>query len=321
MPRVYLLASHADSAADTPAVAGTSVLTPTVRGFRSARRAIAAVGPDILHADGPAAIRAAYLLTGIPRIGLRPRPKVVASNPEPLGDGAVGWLTRRALHSADRVLTDTAAAANRVIDLFGNRVTVIPPGAKSRSSVPVASRDALGIPADARVIVCECRFDTADAPLTAAWAFDVLKYAAPDAYLVFAGDGPARDRVAGFARGVGFDDLRVRFAESLADPLPLADVVWVTEARGVRGLFRAMAAGKPVVAIESPDVTEIAGSGARIVPAGGKIALAAATRELLADPAAAGELAAAARTRAADRLGIDGVADPLAAVYDELFRG
>lgn len=99
-----------------------------------------------------------------------------------------------------------------------------------------------------------------------------------------------------------------------------ADIVWATEPRGVRSLVTAMAAGKPIVAVASPDLVEVAGPAARFVPFGGKIALAAATRELLANPSAAAALGAAAAARSADFAPAT-VAARWAAVYDELFRG
>ena len=99
-----------------------------------------------------------------------------------------------------------------------------------------------------------------------------------------------------------------------------ADIVWVTEPRGVRTLVTAMAAGKPIVAVASPDLVEVAGAAARFAPVGDKIALAAATRELLAAPAAAAALSAAAAARSADFAPAT-VAARWAAVYDELFRG
>jgi glycosyltransferase involved in cell wall biosynthesis len=66
-------------------------------------------------------------------------------------------------------------------------------------------------------------------------------------------------------------------------------------------MFEYMALGRPIVASDLPPVREILDDGvsARLVPPGDPSALAAAVRALLADPATAARLAAAARDRVA----------------------
>ncbi len=347
MRRIYFLSADAPPSlpADRFTVANG---VPNLRTILSERAAIAAFAPDILHAAGPAAVRLAYPMLAM----LKPRPKFVASDVEPIGSGFLGWLTQRALAVADRVVTETNAAAVRMGKRGGATCVVVTP---PPDPLPEAERGnpkvASTIPAAAKLIVCECRFDSVEPAMTAAWAFDVLKYAVPDAHLVLVGDGPASERVERFARGIAFDDFRVRFLKgnpspdpspkrrgeedkSSVPPSPLrgggrgeglnvvapADIVWATEPRGVRSLVTAMAAGKPIVAVASPDLVEVAGPAARFVPFGGKIALAAATRELLANPSAAAALGAAAAARSADFAPAT-VAARWAAVYDELFRG
>ena len=96
-----------------------------------------------------------------------------------------------------------------------DRIAVIPPGVPPAPPTPdpAAFRKALDIPdacpagdrrraASTRPPGCE----------SAVWAFDMLRYTAPDLYLVLVGDGPERDRAGAVRPGVAFDDYRVRFA-------------------------------------------------------------------------------------------------------------
>src|SRR5919198_1326390 len=48
--------------------------------------------PDVIHAFGPAAVRAAWP-TLLPGIGPRVRPRLIASGIGPAADGLEGWLT------------------------------------------------------------------------------------------------------------------------------------------------------------------------------------------------------------------------------------
>jgi glycosyltransferase involved in cell wall biosynthesis len=117
---------------------------------------------------------------------------------------------------------------------------------------------------------------------------------------------------------------RVRFVPRFVDDLELpayfrrADLVVLpyraADQSGV--LYTALAFGKPLV------VSEVGGFGevgaARMVPPGDERALATALGELLADPAARAELAAAAAAAAAGPYSWDAVAQSTLAVYQEL---
>jgi len=116
----------------------------------------------------------------------------------------------------------------------------------------------------------------------AVWAFDVLKYAAPDLHLVLVGDGPGRERVERFARSLGPDDYRVHFLtdDSPASVVQEADVIWGTHPSGGMNFLRAaLAVGKPAIAMRTPDTEGLAG--ALLTPAGDPVALATATRKSL----------------------------------------
>ena len=92
------------------------------------RDRLRAARPEVLHAVGPAAARAAALLK-LPRVGLRPFPRLVVSG----CDAPDGWLTRRATARADAVLAyspgeearyrafvSTCTTASRVHARFGD---------------------------------------------------------------------------------------------------------------------------------------------------------------------------------------------------------
>lgn len=82
-----------------------------------------------------------------------------------------------------------------------------------------------------------------------------------------------------------------------------------------------MAAGKPVVAVRTPDTEsaiehDVSGL---LVPGGDKVMLAAVTRKLLADSGRAGRLGCAAREKAAG-FPTPRLAEALTTAYDRLTR-
>ena len=254
---------------------------------------------------------------------------MVASGADRPGNGARGWLARRGLSAAARVTARTPAEADRYKALGVSRVVVIPPGVGPAAppADPAALRAELGVPPAARLVVAAGRFDAAAGLRTAVWAFDVLKYVGQDVFLLLVGDGPERGREERFARAVGFDDYRVRFAGSRADVpavLALAAVVWLTHDRGgVQTALEAMAAGVPVVGVDTPDLGSVVADGVsgRLAPAGDRVRLAAVTQELLDRPADARRLGDAGRDRAGREFPAGRMVERYAAVYDDLSAG
>jgi glycosyltransferase involved in cell wall biosynthesis len=281
----------------------------------------------IIHADGPASVRKAFLQSLRSRLpGPGGRVRLVASGADAPGRGPSAWLTRLAVRGADRVVAASRAEAGRYVALGvpADRVHVIPPVPLTDpvASDPLELRRSLGIPESARLIVAAGRFDAAADLASAVWAFDILRYVRPEIYLVLVGDGPERARVERFARTAAFDDNRVRFAGSSCDEtLGQADVVWVTHRRGgAHTLLPAMAAGRVIVAFATPDVTEFVTDGGtgRLVPPGDRVRMAAVTRELLDHPARAAALGSAARSHVTSAFPAQVVAGRLAALYDGL---
>jgi glycosyltransferase involved in cell wall biosynthesis len=86
-------------------------------------------------------------------------------------------------------------------------------------------------------------------------------------------------------------------------------------------LFTALAFGRPLVLSDVGGFAEVAATGAaELVPAGDPVALRAALRALLADPAARERLAAASARAAAERYGWDDIARRHLALYATLAR-
>jgi glycosyltransferase involved in cell wall biosynthesis len=305
------------------AVAGVELLRLPVRyvidatRLAAVRRAVAAFRPDVVHAWGPFAARVAVVLR---------TPATVVSGCGSAGTGLTGWLTRKALRSARAVTAATPAEAVRIREAAGVAATVIPPAVLPPPPPPDpgAFRKEFGIPEHGRLLMSAGGFDAAAGLRTAVWAFDILKYADPAVYYVLFGDGPERGRVSRFSQAVGFDDDRVRFAGSkgyVAEVIGLSEVAWVTHLRGgVNIALEAMAAGVPVVAFHNRDLAGVIEDGVtgRLVPAGDRIRLAAATTDLLENPAERSRLGAAGRAAAEARFAPGPVVDRFAALYHDV---
>ena len=313
--------------ADVPCYATPMNHVTDLRGLRNLYRVITTFAPDVVHVCGPRAARAIAMLS---HLGSLRNAKVVASGVDTPWHGLPArWgriLTRRVTRFV--ALTQADAARYSANGVPGDRVTVIPPAVASGRPTPdgAAFRAAFGIPPSARLVIAAGRFDSVAGLKSAVWAFDVVKYVAPDLHLVLVGDGPERDRLERFAKALGFDDYRVHFV-GVPDDVPQllghADLVWVTHERGgVNVALEAMAAGKPVVAMGNPDLAGVVVEGVtgRFAPPGDRVRLAAISNELLEAPEVARALGEAGRRRAVEHFGLPAMAARYAALYDELVR-
>src|SRR5947207_366200 len=79
-----------------------------MRAIRILRRTVAAETPAVVHAWGPAAARAARLVTAGGK-----GPRLVVSAAADTGRGLKGWLAARAARRADRVIPTTWAEGSR----------------------------------------------------------------------------------------------------------------------------------------------------------------------------------------------------------------
>ncbi len=305
--------------AEVPVYAAPTRGVTDLRGLRNLRRVVTAFAPDIVHVGGAKASLAMAMLdlASLTRSG----PPVVASG---LDEFRLGLITTTFF--AAQTLAE--AARYRASRVPAYRLRVIPPAIAIAGPTPdgAAFRAALGIPPAARLVIAAGRFDSVAGLKSAVWAFDVVKYVAPDLHLILVGDGPERDRLERFATALGFDDHRVRFAGLRSDVpglLSLAEAVWVTHERGgVNVALEAMAAGKPVVAFRNADLAEIVVEGVtgRFADAGNRVQLAAISNELLEAPEAARALGEAGRRRAVEHYGVPALASRFASLYDDLVR-
>jgi len=155
----------------------------------------------------------------------------------------------------------------------------------------------------------------------------MLRYESPALQLVLTGDGPDRKTAEELGRALAFDDCRVRFKRppgiqrNASAATCLAEMVWVTCERGGEHLaLRAMAAGKPVIAYQTPELAEIIDDSETgfLVPRGDRAAIATKAHLLLAHPDIAARMGAAGRKRAAERFGVTRMAEQHARVYQEV---
>jgi glycogen(starch) synthase len=153
-----------------------------------------------------------------------------------------------------------------------------------------------------------------------------LRHPYPDARLVIAGDGPERHRLSTLARRLAVDD-RIDFLGEVGPddvgPLLRACTVVVMPSR-FEGLplvaLEAAWAGRPIVAAESPGLTDavVPGETALMVPAEDADALAKGVAELLDDPERARELGRRARAVAARRYTLERCVDDYERLYQHV---
>jgi glycosyltransferase involved in cell wall biosynthesis len=294
-----------------------------VRPLVECRRGLRAFVPDLIHAWGWTALRAAAAVA--PR-----RPPLLLSAPLRGVGKRLGLLERCLGRSlARKVLVTGAAEAEhcRRLGLPAERLVEAPlavaPFTPSPRSREEAAR-ALGLPAQARWIACVGPLDPVKGFRDALWAFDILRFVHPDLHLVVAGTGPDEPRLREFARTTR-TTTQAHFAgarEDVRDLLAHAEVVWVPSRaeRGLNVALEAMAAGRPVVATRCAALAEVVIDGVTgvLVPPGDQAALARETRLLVDDPVRRRRLGEAGRERAQEHFRIETAVQRYEAVYASL---
>ncbi len=298
-----------------------------LKGLRRLRRAIRDTDPVVLHIFGSEAARAARLVVdhqgeagNVPRL-------VVSGAATPSG-GLGGWFAARIIRRADRVIPITWADGERYrkLGVHAERLTRICPAAPEPAAG--VNRNAalheMGLPENSRLIVTHGQLEQGTGPKDAIVAFDMLRYEARDLHLVMFDAGAGTSTLEQFGQSLAFDDFRVSFPGQNIDratAVQLATEVWVTAPHGGTDyVLEAMAAGKPVVAWATPDLTEIIDDGVTgfLVPVGDKAMLAAKARLLIDDPALANWMGKAGQVRARERFPIGRMVDQYARVYAEV---
>ncbi len=226
-------------------------------------RSVAAFAPDIVHLWGDRATAIANALV--------PHPLRRPSHPIVVGD----------LRADSRSLL--VRRMRRLARAVRDSIPVVDPE-------PTAPAET-GLPAGARMILNVGGFDERSDQRSAVWSYDMLRYVDPLAHLVVVGDGPLRAKVDAFAKSIGRGDPRIHFVGPRADVpsfLRSAAIAFSTHRSGGRSfLAEALAAGVPVVAVDTPDARTMIRDGENgvLVPRCNYPVQAAALLRVLADPA------------------------------------
>jgi glycosyltransferase involved in cell wall biosynthesis len=301
--------------------AGVGVLSSTARhAFKwlGLRWLIPSPGRGPVHAFGLPILRRVWLGT----VG-RPRPKVVVSL---TGRERLTRLDRHILFTS-RVLVPHVAAADALMrqGLSAAQIAIVPPAVGDAAPLPDRSAfcHGLGIPPDAPLVASAGRMDRRKALLGSLCAFEFVRYTDPAVRLLLIGDGPGRAAMEETARGVAPEGSRAVFLGARPDAaaiLGLADAVVVSHpAGGANVTLEAMAAGRPVVAVRTPDLAPLIRDGETGVLAepGYAPGIAGALRKLLLDPARRQRLGGAARQFVRDHHSVGTLVRTLETVYQE----
>jgi glycosyltransferase involved in cell wall biosynthesis len=329
---VGLLGPVTGAAADELRTAGIALHSVQIRhifdlnGVRRLRKAMWESGAAVVHTFGLLATRLSRLIVSGKAEGNTPR--LVVSGATFPGGGLGGWLTSRQIRRADRVISATRADGERYrrIGVHGERLTLIAPAAPTLVTKFDQSRvfAQLGVAPDARIMVTGGSSQRGIGPKDAIIAFDMLRYDARDLHLVVFGAGSAATGLEQFGRALAFDDFRVRFASAetnRTDAVQLATAVLVVNPRGgTEEALEAMAAGKPVVGWNTPDLAEVVDETRTgfLVPVGDRAALAVKTRVLIDDPTIAARMGEAGRMRATEHFGTARMVEQFARLYAEI---
>jgi len=164
------------------------------------------------------------------------------------------------------------------------------------------------LPADNELIVAFGTFTAKSQIKIIIWATDILIHAGLNLYLVILGDGPEQQRWRQFTRDLHVQD-HVQFFSNTADLsvwLTLAKLVWICSDASDNWFYlaSALAAGKPVIALDSPWVRELITQGENgiLVPNQDPVALAYQSRHCLESSHLRDRLSQNAASYAANRL-------------------
>jgi glycosyltransferase involved in cell wall biosynthesis len=285
---------------------------------------IPAPGRGVIHAFGLLVLR--RLRAAV--LG-RHRPPILLSL---TGRERLSWLDRRCLRIVNRVLVAHQHAADALSrqGIPEKRISVVPPavdgGTGFQSFQPgQVGNLSLEIPPGGPLIVTAGSMPDRHRLLHAVWAFEFIRYPHTDAHMLVVGDGPGRAPLEILADVLAPEGTRIRFVEARPDlpaVLGMADIVLLLHRWGGANVaLEAMAAGRAVVAADTPDLAAVIRDRktGRLVPPGDARAAAATVRQLLLDPAERRRLGEAARTYVREHHPVATVVQTLEAIYQDEF--
>ena len=268
------------------------------------------VGPaEIVHAWSPAGARAGE--AAAKAVGAKRVVSVPCRPPPP----ALRRLVKRTRRGALTITVPTSACRDAFARAGADEAAVrlLPPPARAtdqRAARRKSAREALGLAGEHFLIASPAELTRPAGHKYASWAHAVVRQVRPQVRLLFPRGGPDESHVRFFAETTSYGDEALFTGSRLsrADALAAADaaVFFAERDVGVAALIAAMAAGLPIAATDTPDITECTGQGEAVllVPRGdmseGFIARGAssAVLKLMEDGKLADSLAAAARRRA-----------------------
>jgi len=283
-----------------------------LRAIARLRRLTAAWRPDVVHAHGlRAGALAAVALAFVRPTVYDPRPALVVTvHNAPAAGGLTGAIYRvlelTVARRADSVLCVSADLQERMRAAGARRVgrALVPAAGVSPAGVSAETRVTRPLPGDlepGRPMVL------AVGRLAAQKGFGTLLEAAaswrdirPEPLLVVVGEGPLEAELKSQAARLGLDARFPGHRDDVPALLAAAAVFVLSSAWEGQPLIlqEALRAGVPVVATRVGGTPELTGEDAALlVPAGDAQRLAAAVRAVLADPALAARLRAAAAAR------------------------
>ncbi len=293
-------------------------IAPAPWSLRRVREALAAFGPNVVHAHEP-------LVPGTGMFAALSTAAPVVATFHAYADRSALLRTsapvlRRVWNRLALRIAVSDAARSFVARVFGGEVRVIPNGADVGLFRDAEPRQDL--PPGRRVLFVN-RLDRRKGFRVAVEALPRVLARVPDALLVVAGDGEERSAAAALhPEARGRLHLLGTVAHDKLPPVHAACEVFVGPATGRESfgivLIEALAAGLPVVASDIPGYREVvrAGIDGILVPPGDPEALAAAVVEVLLSPDLAKRLAEAGRGRA-ERYDWARVAGEIRACYAE----
>jgi glycosyltransferase involved in cell wall biosynthesis len=285
---------------------------------------------DIVHAYGLYAI-----VFAVPVARLAGTRLVIAS----IRDNGDPWtrahrrVQRWVCRLAHGILTNAAEVRRRLQeDGYNERsIAVIRNGVDVRRFQPrprdPVLRRSLGVPADARLVVCVSRLNPLKGVDYALLAASRLVRKFPNVHMLIIGDGAERRALEDLAHRLGLDG-RVGFTRMRLDvPEILAQAsvsIMPSMSEALPNtVLESMASGAPIVATRVGGTSELVEDGVTglLIPPCDPHALEQAIARLLTDPDLAARLAATARARIVERFSLERKARETAAFYEAHLHG